>query len=94
MILCYLGISVRLIDLTTDNLRSESKHRPYINLASKTDVLVNRRNALAEQDMVMVEPSARANDPFSGMEHFLTGLDADPEDYEWLEYDTTQTGKG
>lgn len=57
-------------------------------------VLVNRRNALTEQDMAMVEPSARANDPFSGMEHFLTGLDADPEDYEWLEYETTQTNRG
>ena len=48
-------------------------------------VLVNRRNTLIEQDMAAGELSARANDPFSGKEQFLMGLDADPEDYEWLE---------
>lgn len=53
-----------------------------------TVVLVNRRQALARvtgsgpQEL----PSAKASDPFALTEHYGSGLDADSDDYEWLEF--------
>ena len=53
-----------------------------------TVVLVNRRHALAEEAVadVPVVASRKVVDPFAPMEHYSGGLDADPDDYEWLEY--------
>jgi len=57
-----------------------------------TVVLVNRRNALSQrvaQDVDArsdVVPSRKALDPFAPLEHYITGLDQEPDDYEWLEY--------
>ena len=53
-----------------------------------TVVLVNRRNLLTniiepETDDL---PSVQAADPFALIEHYLSGLDQDPDDYDWLEY--------
>ncbi len=50
-------------------------------------VLLNRRNALVEEHS-SGEPGpslAAVNDPFSDEGYYLTGLDSDPDDYEWLE---------
>jgi multicomponent Na+:H+ antiporter subunit C len=51
-------------------------------------VLINRRDTLqGESDSQ--EPRDRAHgtrDPFVDSDHFVSGLDADPDDYEWLEY--------
>lgn len=51
-------------------------------------VLVNRRNTLsAAIDPVTDElPSQKATDPFASVEHFISGLAQDADDYEWLEY--------
>jgi multicomponent Na+:H+ antiporter subunit C len=50
-------------------------------------VLLNRRNTLTENYLSETPPEVIdvVNDPFSANVHFLTGQDADPEDYEWLE---------
>jgi multicomponent Na+:H+ antiporter subunit C len=50
-------------------------------------VLINRRDALTESYLTSTpaEITEIANDPFGVQAHFLTGLDADPDDYEWLE---------
>jgi multicomponent Na+:H+ antiporter subunit C len=50
-------------------------------------VLVNRRNALLGVDSPGAAPedSLVANDPFAAFSEYLSGRDADPEDYEWLE---------
>ena len=50
-------------------------------------VLLNRRNALVEQhDTEEPGPTiASVNDPFGEDAFYLTGLDSDPDDYEWLE---------
>ncbi len=54
-------------------------------------VLINRRNALTESYLSDTPPEVTeiVNDPFGPQAHFITGLDADPDDYEWLE-DTLQ----
>jgi multicomponent Na+:H+ antiporter subunit C len=49
--------------------------------------LVNRRNALLGENGpadVPDDPEV-VNDPFAAVGHFLSGLDSDPDDYEWLE---------
>lgn len=49
-------------------------------------ILLNRRNALVEEHETE-EPGTTivaVNDPFSGEGYYLTGLDSDPDDYEWL----------
>lgn len=50
-------------------------------------LLLNRRNALVEEHETDAPgPSITAiNDPFSDEAYYLTGLDSDPDDYEWLE---------
>ena len=50
-------------------------------------LLLNRRNALVElHDTEGPEPSiTQINDPFADDGFYLTGLDSDPDDYEWLE---------
>jgi multicomponent Na+:H+ antiporter subunit C len=50
-------------------------------------VLINRRDTLTENYLTNTPPEITeiANDPFGVQAHFLTGLDADPDDYEWLE---------
>jgi multisubunit Na+/H+ antiporter MnhC subunit len=50
-------------------------------------VLVNRRNMLLGEHSASGEPTdpALANDPFASAGHYLSGLDSDPDDYEWLE---------
>jgi multicomponent Na+:H+ antiporter subunit C len=50
-------------------------------------VLVNRRNMLVEDHFKLAPPGVTeiANDPFGATAHFLSGLDSDPDDYEWLE---------
>jgi multicomponent Na+:H+ antiporter subunit C len=55
--------------------------------------LIRRRNTLTESYLTNTpaEITEIANDPFGVQAHFLTGLDADPDDYEWLE-DTFITG--
>ncbi len=54
-------------------------------------VLLNRRNVLVEyHDSKGATPSiADVNDPFSDQGYYLTGLDSDPDDYEWLDYSPT-----
>jgi multicomponent Na+:H+ antiporter subunit C len=51
-------------------------------------VLLNRRNALVEEyeSEETTLPVFIVNDPFSDQGYYLTGLDSDPEDYEWIEY--------
>ena len=50
-------------------------------------VLINRRDALTESYLTETPPEITeiVNDPFGMQAHFITGLDADPDDYEWLE---------
>ena len=50
-------------------------------------VLINRRNALTESYLSETPPEITeiVNDPFGTQAHFINGLDADPDDYEWLE---------
>jgi multisubunit Na+/H+ antiporter MnhC subunit len=50
-------------------------------------VLINRRNALTESYLSETPDDITeiVNDPFGTQAHFITGLDADPDDYEWLE---------
>ena len=50
-------------------------------------VLINRRNALTESYLAETPPEITeiVNDPFGTQAHFISGLDADPDDYEWLE---------
>ena len=50
-------------------------------------VLFNRRHTLITNYVTaeLPEQSFVANDPFSPEAHYLTGLDEDPEDYDWLE---------
>lgn len=53
-----------------------------------TVVLVNRRHTLAQSigsDSLEL-PSKKAPDPFASMELYGSGLDAEPDDYEWLEF--------
>lgn len=50
-------------------------------------VLLNQRNALVHEHATE-EPGptiASVNDPFSDEGYYMTGLDSDPDDYEWLE---------
>jgi multicomponent Na+:H+ antiporter subunit C len=49
--------------------------------------LLNRRNTLTETYLAETPPEITeiVNDPFGMQAHFITGLDADPDDYEWLE---------
>jgi multicomponent Na+:H+ antiporter subunit C len=49
--------------------------------------LLNRRNFLTETYLSETPPEITeiVNDPFGAQAHFLSGLDADPDDYEWLE---------
>ena len=51
-------------------------------------VLLNRRNALVEEHSQETGDtvSTAVGDPFGGTAHYLSGLDSDPDDYEWLEY--------
>ncbi|MBV7334708.1 NADH-quinone oxidoreductase subunit K [Chloroflexi bacterium TSY] len=53
-----------------------------------TVVLVNRRHTLSKivEPETNEVPSRQASDPFASMDHYLTGLDQDPDDYEWLEF--------
>ena len=50
-------------------------------------ILINRRNALTETYLSETPPEITeiVNDPFGMQAHFISGLDADPDDYEWLE---------
>lgn len=50
-------------------------------------VLINRRDSLTESYLSETSPEITeiVNDPFGTQAHFITGLDADPDDYEWLE---------
>ena len=50
-------------------------------------VLLNRRNALVEEHSAeeSLPTLADVNDPFSDEGYYLTGLDSDPDDYEWLD---------
>jgi multisubunit Na+/H+ antiporter MnhC subunit len=50
-------------------------------------VLFNRRHMLITNYVTteLPEQSFVANDPFNPEAHYLTGLDEDPEDYDWLE---------
>jgi multicomponent Na+:H+ antiporter subunit C len=50
-------------------------------------ILLNRRNALTENYLAETPPEVTeiVNDPFGAQAHFISGLDADPDDYEWLE---------
>ncbi len=49
-------------------------------------VLINRRNALVGEYTPDTPPDpALINDPFAASGHFLSGLDQDLDDYEWLE---------
>lgn len=50
-------------------------------------ILLNRRNSLSETYLSETPPEITeiVNDPFGTQAHFITGLDADPDDYEWLE---------
>ena len=50
-------------------------------------VLVNRRNMLVEEHQSAAPSDAAevAGDPFGANAHYLSGLDSDPDDYEWLE---------
>jgi multicomponent Na+:H+ antiporter subunit C len=50
-------------------------------------VLINRRDTLTESYLTETPPEITeiVNDPFGMQAHFITGLDADPDDYEWLE---------
>jgi multicomponent Na+:H+ antiporter subunit C len=50
-------------------------------------VLFNRRHTLITNYVTkeLPEQSFVANDPFNPEAHYLTGLDEDPEDYDWLE---------
>ena len=50
-------------------------------------LLLNRRNALVEEhDSDAPGPTITAvNDPFSDDGYYMTGLDSDPDDYEWLD---------
>lgn len=52
-------------------------------------VLVSRRNTLVEEHGGGQDAPTKINDPFGSTVHYLSGLDADPDDYEWLE-DTYQ----
>ena len=49
--------------------------------------LINRRNVLTETYLSETPPEITeiVNDPFGAQAHFISGLDADPDDYEWLE---------
>lgn len=49
--------------------------------------LINRRNELTENYFISSPSDITeiVNDPFGKQAHFITGLDADPDDYEWLE---------
>jgi multicomponent Na+:H+ antiporter subunit C len=51
-------------------------------------VLINRRNTLSQPaaETSDVVPSRQMADPFAPMEHYTSGLDQDPDDYQWLEY--------
>ncbi len=53
-----------------------------------TVVLVNRRNTLTNPDGSQVIPETRVmtKDPFAALHYYESGLDEDPDDYEWLEY--------
>jgi multicomponent Na+:H+ antiporter subunit C len=59
-------------------------------------LLLNRRNALVElHDTEEPGPSiTQINDPFADDGFYLTGLDSDPDDYEWLETPQKIVGKG
>jgi multicomponent Na+:H+ antiporter subunit C len=50
-------------------------------------VLINRHNALSDEYLASTPPEVTeiANDPFAETAYFLTELDEDPDDYEWLE---------
>ena len=53
-----------------------------------TVVLVNRRDLLTNiiEPETGALPSGKAPDPFAPLEHYHSGVDPDPDDYEWLEY--------
>lgn len=46
-------------------------------------MLVNRRHALMQD---AANATASAIDPFAPQEHYMSGLDRHPDDYEWLGY--------
>lgn len=50
-------------------------------------ILIDRRNSLTANYLSEAPPeiTEAVNDPFGMQAHFITGLDADPDDYEWLE---------
>lgn len=52
-------------------------------------VLLNLRNTLVEtySDRETGYQQQIVGDPFAATGHYLSGLDEDPDDYEWLEYD-------
>jgi multisubunit Na+/H+ antiporter MnhC subunit len=51
-------------------------------------VLINLRNTLIAQRVRQsgTAPDEIVGDPFASAAHYLSGLDQDPDDYEWLEY--------
>lgn len=46
-------------------------------------MLVNRRNTIMKESS---GAAASAIDPFAPLEHYVSGLDRHPDDYEWLGY--------
>ena len=46
-------------------------------------MLINRRHAIMEASD---SAAASALDPFAPFEHYVSGLDSHPDDYEWLVY--------
>lgn len=53
-----------------------------------TVVLINRRNSLSQpvSDSNDFVPSVQVIDPFAPPDYYVSGLDQEPDDYEWLEY--------
>jgi multicomponent Na+:H+ antiporter subunit C len=54
-------------------------------------VLINRRYALSVQQRRRSQSASApaVGDPFASSSHYLSGLDSDPDDYEWIEYSPT-----
>ena len=48
-------------------------------------MLINRRNTIIEESGG-IATSASVIDPFAPFEHYVSGLDRHPDDYEWLGY--------
>jgi multicomponent Na+:H+ antiporter subunit C len=51
-------------------------------------ILIHRRNVLIADNArsAGISEVEAVGDPFAATAHYLTGIDQDPDDYEWLEY--------